>query len=98
VEVAPIAIGLLWLTLSISEPASRPTSAGGADLVAFLVGSASWPWTSPTPAADTHGYATGIVFSGSMNGIGTIVAVRGPHSDSTSSRVPLAARLVGTQA
>ena len=41
---------------------------------------------------------TGIVFSGSMNGIGTTVAVRDPHSDSTSSRVPVAASSVGTQA
>lgn len=44
------------------------------------------------------GYETGIVFFGSTNGIGTTVAVRVPHSDSTSSTVPVSDSSTGTQA
>ena len=42
-------------------------------------------------------YETGMCLSGSTNGLGTTVAVRGPHSVSTLIFVPLAAISVGSQ-
>ena len=52
----------------------------------------------PNERANGRGYASGICFFGSTNGISTTTALRSPHSVDTPSDVPRFAYCVGTHA
>ena len=65
-----------------------------------LIGTAvcAWALGLPATASAQEKITYNMAWLPLGSSIGTIVAVRGPPSDSTSSRVPLAASSVGAQA